>query len=129
MSYDSKTKIYKFNLHTMKINIKDQEVKIRWTSRALVNYENISGKSMTDCTTYNDVLIMFYSFILGSTRNELQLTWNEFNDWLDDDYEKSIEEQRPSVQVEFSNWYINELERQNYLSANMEVVAEEEKKN
>lgn len=112
----------------MKINVKDKEVDLKWTNRGLVNYENISGKSMTDCTSYNDVLIMFYSFLQGSTKNTLQLTWDEFQDWLDDDYEKSIEEKREYVLTAFSNWYVKELERQNFLSANMEVAANDEKK-
>lgn len=113
----------------MKINIKDQEIEIRWTSRALMNYENLTQKSFTDVKNYNDVMILFYSFILGSTKNTLQLSWNEFCDWIDEDYEKSLSEHRQSVEIEFSSWYTSEIERQSSLSADMAVEVNNEKKN
>lgn len=111
----------------MKINVNGTEVTIKWSNRALVNYENITGKSFTDCTTYNDVLVLFYSFILGSTKNTLELKWEDYNDWLDEDHEKALEERRPEAIVDFSEWWTGELERQNILSLELKAEGEEKK--
>ena len=92
----------------MKINIKDQEIEMKYSFRSLIIFEEITGKTMTTPDTLKDILILFYSVVLSSAKGSLQdFTWDNFIDWLDDNPEKT---------VEFTQWLKDVLETQNNIT-------------
>jgi len=89
----------------MKINIKDQEVELKYSFRALIIFEEITSKTLTVPESLKDILILFYSVILASAKGSLQdWTWDNFMDWLDDN---------PEITIEFTQWLKDVLETQN----------------
>lgn len=92
----------------MKINIKDQEVELKYSFRALIIFEEITSKTLTVPESLKDILILFYSIILASSKGELQnWTWDMFMDWLDEN---------PEITIEFTQWLKNVLEAQNMIT-------------
>lgn len=89
----------------MKVNIKDQEITLKYSFRALIIFEEITSKTLTVPESLKDILILFYSVILASAKGSLQdWTWDNFMDWLDEN---------PEITVEFTNWLKDVLETQN----------------
>lgn len=89
----------------MKINIKDQEIELKYSFRSLIIFEEITGKTMTTPDTLKDILILFYSVVLSSAKGSLQdFTWDNFMDYLDEN---------PDLTVEFVEWLKSVLETQN----------------
>lgn len=89
----------------MKVNIKDQEITLKYSFRSLIIFEEITGKTLTVPESLKDILILFYSVILASAKGSLQdWTWDNFMDWLDEN---------PEITVEFTNWLKDVLETQN----------------
>ena len=89
----------------MKVNIKDQEIEMKYSFRSLIIFEEITGKTLTVPESLKDILILFYSVILGSAKGSLQdWTWDNFMDYLDEN---------PEITVEFTNWLKDVLETQN----------------
>lgn len=66
----------------MKITINNHEVELKKTFRSYVIYESITDKIFAP-KTMSDIITYFYSVVLASDRN-LELTFDEFIDWLDD---------------------------------------------
>lgn len=98
----------------MKINIKNKTVELKYGFRAMLIYEQIQGKSF-EPKTIGDVVVFFYSIVLGSTK-DFSLTYDDFLDWLDDN---------PSAVTDFSLWMqsiadTNSLLRQNNKTDNSE---------
>ena len=92
----------------MKINIKDQEIEMKYSFRSLIIFEEITGKTMTVPDTLKDILILFYSIILSSAKGSLQdFTWDMFMDWLDEN---------PEITIEFTQWLKDVLEAQNSIT-------------
>lgn len=101
----------------MIIKVKDREVKLKWTMRAIMLYENIQNKSFSpDSTT--DVLIYMFCIILSSDK-EVDLTFDEFLDMVDEN---------PEMIVEFSTWLTKELNKDSMLSPSEEESEEDKKK-
>lgn len=89
----------------MTITIKDTEIKIKSTMRALIIYEQITkGQKINGMT---DVLVYFYSLIISNCR-DLQLDFDEFIDWIDEN---------PSVIDEFTQWSIEEQKKKSLFSS------------
>lgn len=89
----------------MKVNIKDQEITLKYSFRSLIIFEEITGKTLTVPESLKDILILFYSVILSSAKGSLQdWTWDNFMDWLDEN---------PEITIEFTNWLKDVLETQN----------------
>ena len=101
----------------MTIKIKDREVTLKYTFRSLILYENIQNKSFAPDTT-TDVLIYMFCIILASDK-ELDLTFDEFLDMVDDN---------PGLIVKFSDWLVKELNKDTMLSPSEEESEEEDKK-
>jgi len=78
----------------MKINIKDQEFELKQTFRTAMLFESITGESFGQTTSTYNFLLFFYCNVVGSKRG-LNLTFDEFIDYIDDNQDKI---------VEFSNW-------------------------
>lgn len=100
----------------MILKIKDREVKLRYSFRSLLLYENIQNKSFTPSTT-TDVLVFMYCVIMGSEK-DLNFTFDEFLDMIDENQ---------NLVIEFSQWLTGEINKQNMLS-NSEGEDEEDKK-
>ena len=89
----------------MKVNIKDQEIELKYSFRSLIIFEEITSKTLTVPESLKDILILFYSVILASAKGSLQdWTWDNFMDWLDEN---------PEITIEFTQWLKDVLETQN----------------
>ena len=89
----------------MIVNVKDQEITLKYSFRSLIIFEEITGKTLTVPESLKDILILFYSVILSSAKGSLQdWTWDNFMDWLDEN---------PEITIEFTNWLKDVLETQN----------------
>lgn len=97
----------------MTIKIHDREIKLKYSFRSILLYENITGKSFNPVTT-TDTLIFMYSVIMASDK-EISFTFDEFMDMIDDN---------PKLVVEFSEFIASEFEKNETLSPD----DEEEKK-
>ena len=86
----------------MKVNIKGKELELHYSMRIYMVYETLTGKSISFSETYCSTLIsLFYSAILATmqyNRMNLDLDWDSYMDWLD--------EQKPDILNEFSEWFI-----------------------
>lgn len=99
----------------MILKIKDRDVELRYSFRALMLFENIQNKSFAPSTT-TDVLVFMYCVIMGSAK-DLDFNFDEFLDFVDED---------PTVVVHFSDWLTKEINKQNTLSASDGYDDEEE---
>lgn len=77
----------------MKITIKDKEIELKYSIRALIMYENISESSFTG-GSLTEILTFFYCIILTSSK-DYSLNWDEFLDWVDTDN---------NILIEFGEW-------------------------
>jgi hypothetical protein len=98
----------------MTIKINDRDVKLRYTFRAILLYENITGKSFNPTTT-TDTLIFMYSVIMASEK-DLIFTFDQFMDMIDEN---------PRLVIEFSEMIAAEFDKNDTLYP---VSEEEEKK-
>lgn len=97
----------------MIIKIQEQEIKLRYTLRGYMIFEQITehsfnGKGMSDFIT------LFYSMVMASNK-DITITFDEFLDWLD---------LNPETLSEFSNWITDNIRKQNELSPKKEEVKE-----
>lgn len=100
----------------MVLKIKDKEVKLKYTLRAMMLYENIQNKSFAPEST-TDVLVYMFCVILSSDK-ELNLTFDEFLDMVDEN---------PKLMVDFSNWLTGEINKEDTLSPKEEENPDEKK--
>lgn len=100
----------------MKVRIKEQEVTLRYSMRALFQYENITGQSFNP-KTLQDFCTFFYC-VLVSSNKDLDLTFDEFIDFLDED---------PSKMSEFAE-LLNSTKEKNTFLANAAQSQEKESK-
>ena len=66
----------------MEIVIKNKEVSLKYSFRALMIYENITQKSFNP-KGISDVVVFFYAIVVASTK-DTTLSFDDFIDWLDD---------------------------------------------
>lgn len=82
------------------MNIKDiknfEELNLRQTLRAHILYEQIMGHAFTDKDGLNGIVVLFYSYIVGSNRDS-NIDYNDYLDWLDEHNE---------MMKAFSQWMI-----------------------
>lgn len=90
----------------MTITIDNKEIDLRYSFRALMIYEKIADKSFTNVSGLTEILIFFYSVILGSD-SEMNLTWDQFIDWLDNN---------PNMLTEFTSWLNDVMNKNNYIT-------------
>lgn len=93
----------------MTIKIGDREIKLKYSFRALMLYENIQKKSFAPETT-TDVLVFMFCVIMGSAK-DLQLDFNEFLDMIDEN---------PYLMTEFAEWLTGEINKNNTLTPETE---------
>ena len=83
----------------MEITIKDKTIKLKKTFRSLIAYEAAMQKPFNP-TTITESIMYFYCVIIASDQ-ELELTYDEFMDWLDN---------TPTALQEFTQWLIRQSE-------------------
>lgn len=88
----------------MKIKIKDYEFELRYSMRAFINYEAITGKSLNqeDLQQISNLIILFYSFVQASAayhKIQLNIDYNDFLDYIDENGGEVI-------LVQFGQWYV-----------------------
>lgn len=100
----------------MNITINDKEVKLKYSFRSLMVYEQILGKTF-EPKGILEILTFMYSVIITSDK-ELQFTYDEFLDMIDEN---------PGLIKEFSEWLTGAVQRNSSLMA-QNVSAEDKKK-
>lgn len=88
----------------MKINIKDKEIELKYGFKALMIYEQITDKSFNP-SGLTDMLTFFYSCFLAGGGTELNLGFDGFISYLDEN---------PDKVNEFNQWIlsINQINEQ-----------------
>lgn len=89
----------------MEITIKDKTIKLKRTFRSLIAYESATGKAFNP-KTVTESIMYFYCVIIASDM-ELELTYDEFMDWLDNN---------PPALQGFTQWLIEQSEIESKLT-------------
>lgn len=88
----------------MKITIKDKEIELKQTIRALMLYENIENKTFNPTTT-TDFITYMYCVVVASSK-DYSISFEDFMDAIDEN---------PDKLKEFSEWLISTSQNQNKL--------------
>lgn len=94
----------------MKVTIKGQEVELRYSMRALFQYENITGQSFNP-KTIQDFCTFFYC-VLVSSNKDLTITFDEFID--------EVLDPQPELMSEFAEWLGKTMQKNNFLAGAQE---------
>lgn len=84
----------------MKINIKDRDIELKYTFRAHILYENITGENFAP-TGLTSIINFYYSTIMANDR-DINLEYDEFLDFLD---------ANPETLKEFSGWLVSNIKK------------------
>ena len=103
----------------MKVTIKEQEVELRYSMRALFQYENITGQSFNP-KTLQDFCTFFYCVVCSSNK-DLDLTFDEFID--------EVIDPQPELMNHFAEWLSNVMMKNNFLSGAAQSKEKESKGN
>ena len=102
----------------MKVTIKEQEITLKYSMRSLFLYEQKSGESFSP-RNLEQYCLYFYCVVMSSNR-DLDLTFDDFIDFLDED---------PSKITEFAEWLSNVMMKNNFLSNSAQSQEKESKGN
>lgn len=91
----------------MKITIKDKEVELRYTLRAMMMYENITDSTFNP-TNVTEILTFFYCIVVTSAK-DYEIKFDEFMTWTDD---------KPNILNEFAVWLQSTMATQNFVKKN-----------
>ena len=91
----------------MKITIKGRELEMHYSLRILINYEEITGKSLdfSDMNSISNLVKLFYSAVLAAlqyAKQPLDITYDDFLDFIDS-------EGNYDILREFGEWYTNTM--------------------
>lgn len=89
----------------MEITINNKTITLKRTFRSLIAYESATGKAFNP-KTVTESIMYFYCVIIASDM-ELELTYDEFMDWLDDN---------PKALQDFTQWLIEQTEIESKLT-------------
>ncbi len=103
----------------MKVTIKEQEVELRYSMRALFTYERISGQTFNP-KTLEDFCTFFYC-VLCSSNKDLDLTFDEFID--------EVIDPQPEMLNQFAEWLSNVMMKNSFLSGAAQSQEKEGKGN
>lgn len=67
----------------MKVTIKDKEITLKSSFRALIAYEQITNHTFNP-STITDMILYFYCVIISSKEFDEPMTFDEFMDYLDE---------------------------------------------
>lgn len=90
----------------MKVVIKEQEVELRYSMRALFMYENITGASFNP-KTLQDFCTFFYCVVCSSNK-DLEITFDDFID--------EVIDPQPELMNQFAEWLSKTMQKNNFLS-------------
>lgn len=82
----------------MHIEINGKGVDLKWTNRAQIVFENLTGHSMSlfdKSKPYTESLMAFWAFVVGSNNGKEDITFDEFIDTIDE---------KPWLITEFGQW-------------------------
>lgn len=100
----------------MTIQIREQEITLKYSMRALFQYENILGafnpKSLSDFATF------FYCVVCSSNK-DLDLTFDEFID--------EVIDPQPELLNQFAEWLSKTMQKNNFLSGAAQSQEKESK--
>lgn len=88
----------------MKININEKEITLKYSLRAMMMYENITGGTLAP-TSLTDVITFFYCVVVASSL-DYELQMDNFIDWLDE---------HPDTLNDFGEWLQNVVSNNNKL--------------
>ena len=103
----------------MTITIRQKEVTLRYSMRALFTYERISGQTFNP-KTLEDFCTFFYC-VLCSSNKDINLTFDEFIDGVIDP--------NPQLMNEFAEWLGKTMQKNNFLSGAAQSQEKESKGN
>ena len=85
----------------MKVVIKEQEIELKKTMRSYMMFESITDKAFAP-KTLTDMITYFYCVVMSSCKG-LELTFDEFIDWIDE---------HDGIMPQFTQWLsgVNEIE-------------------
>ncbi|KAA6344044.1 hypothetical protein EZS27_008301 [termite gut metagenome] len=101
----------------MKLIIKDFEIELKYTLRALFIFESISKKTFA-INTITDLYLFFYSVILSNNPN-IELTFDDLINECDVD---------TSIFSSFKKWFDSEMEKQTLLSDTTDTDKKKQKR-
>lgn len=93
----------------MKLTIKDREIELKYTIRALFIFEKIANKTFTT-TSLTDIYLLFYSLIIANEPS-IELTFDELIDLCDNDI---------TIFNNFAIWLTKEFEKQSQFNEKKE---------
>lgn len=89
----------------MNVTIHNREINLRYSFRAMMIYEKITGTSFNP-KGITEIMIYFYSTILASDK-DIALTFEEFMNWVDEN---------PTVFNEYSVWLTSTLTKNSVMN-------------
>ena len=89
----------------MNVTIHNREINLRYSFRAMMIYEKITGTSFNP-KGITEIMIYFYSTILASDK-DISLTFEEFMNWVDEN---------PTVFNEYSVWLTSTLTKNSVMN-------------
>ena len=92
----------------MKLNIKDKEIELKYSIRALLMYENMTDKTFSTSTLLTDMVVFMYCVVISSSK-DYSLSFDEFIDYLDEN---------PNANQEFAEWLKNNVNSNNNFTKN-----------
>ena len=102
----------------MTITVRQSEITLKYSMRAIFQYENILGafnpKSLSDFAT-------FFYCVLCSSNKDLDLTFDEFID--------EVIDPQPELMNQFAEWLSNVMMKNNFLSNAAQSQEKESKGN
>lgn len=102
----------------MKVTIKgQQEVELRYSMRALFQYENITGQSFNP-KTLQDFCTFFYCVVCSSNK-DLDITFDGFID--------EVLDPNPQVMNEFAEWLNSVMQKSSFFSNSVQSQEKETK--
>lgn len=91
----------------MKITIKETTIELKYSFRAMMIYEKITGTSFNP-KGITEIMIYFYSTVLAS-KKDVAITFEEFMEWIDEE---------PTALNDFSQWLTSILSKNTILNDN-----------
>lgn len=92
----------------MKLNIKDKEIELKYSIRALLMYENMTEKTFSTSTLLTDMIVFMYCIVISSSK-DYSLSFDDFIDYLDEN---------PNAIQEFAEWLKNNVNSNNNFTKN-----------
>jgi predicted sulfurtransferase len=88
----------------MTVTIKEKEITLKYSLRAMMMYENITGGTLTP-SNLTDVITFYFCVVLASSK-DYSLSMDDFLDWLDENTD---------TLNEFGEWLQNVAKNNNHL--------------